>query len=134
MTRSNLWFLELLGLVLVSVTACEQTPVTYVDEFTVGGHTFPVAVRDVNGVDVRYVRGLVVFTTNPDVTIEQLQPMVGNFLGEILRLSELSEPKELDVMMRIALWMDPFEVAAELGHSPLIKYAEPVYLGIPGGP
>jgi len=108
--------------------------VTYVGEFTFGGYTFPVAVRTVNGVDVRYFVGLVSVTTNPDVKIEQLQDLLRKFDGEILRLWEVPELKELDVMMRIPFSNDPFEVATELGRSPLVKYAEPVYVSTPAKP
>lgn len=134
MTRSNLRFVGLVGLVLMLVSACEQTPVTYVGEFAVGGYTFPIAIRTVNGIGVRYVVGLVSVTTNPDVKIEQLQDLLKKFDGEILRLWEVPELKELDVMMRMLFWKDPFEVATELGRSALVKYAEPVYVSTPGKP
>lgn len=106
-------------------------PNYYVDEYHWRGYTFPVAIKTINGVEVRYVVGLVAITTNPNVTIEQLQPLIKEFDGKILDSWQPTGTKELEITMRIPFASDPFKVANQLNRSSLIRSAAPVFLSTP---
>lgn len=75
--------------------ACLLCIVTRVDaQFRVADQVFPIESRMFDGVFVKYTNGLVVITTNLNVKIEEVEPLIKQFSGEILRFWELDRLKE----------------------------------------
>jgi hypothetical protein len=101
------------------------------EEYHWRGQTFPVAIKIIDNARVRYVIGLVIFTTKSNVTIAQLQSIINDFDGKILEVYQPLGVTELDITMKIPYSLDPFDVANQLERSPLIKYAEPVFVSTP---
>lgn len=131
MKNLNRCLVRLLSLALLASLGCEHKALSYLDEYNWRGYTFPVAVKIIDGVRVHYVVGLVIFTTKPNVTITQLHSVINNLDGEIMEVYQSPGITELDVIIKIPFSLDPFAIAKQLERSPLIKYAEPVYLGTP---
>ena len=142
MKRTICYCFGILVFALAALLGCERNknPVTnHLDLFQFRGYYFPIVARTIDGVEVLYAVGLVNFTTNPAVTIEQVQLLVARSYGQILQSwshPSLTEPAkdELDVMMKIPFSSDPFKVALELNRSSLISSAAPVYIGTPEEP
>lgn len=131
MMRSRFYSFVLIGLITLTLVNCEHTPLGSGGEYHWRGYTFPIGVKTSNGIAVRYVIGLVIFTTKPEVTVRQLQPIVKKFDGKILEVWQSTAKSELDLTMKIPFSLDPFSVASQLSRSTLIRYAEPVFVSTP---
>lgn len=99
-----------------------------ISQYRIAGHEFPIDTKLVNGKNIQYTPGLVVFVTNPPATIEQATELISSYSGEILRWLRIVRSQEIAIVAKIAFEHDPFQVATELSRSDLIKFAEPNYI------
>lgn len=91
--------------------------------FQVGAYDFKIETKVMNEVVVEYTPGLIVLTTQPGVSLKELDNLISRFEGEIIDSWQPKDIDEINMLLKIPSKTDAFEVAGRLASSSIVRYA-----------